>query len=121
MLSSPNPGCDQWKPVGHFPTKPDPVALGWGPCLPTLQAVYLVVVALDQQLTVKCLHAVQALLALGKSAHVTATRWTKWSTALGMPDIKLEKASPTHPAVLLPPVDSSCTELVMDKPSGGFI
>lgn len=87
-----------------------------------VQAVYLALqcvtpVVLDQKLTIRCPHSVHALLSLGRASSVTLPRWIKWSTALELPNIVIEKATPSNPATLLSPSEAipdghDCAEIV---------
>lgn len=60
-------------------------------------------VVLDQKLTICCLHSVHALLSLGRASRVTFPRWIRWSTALELPNIVIEKATLSNSATLLAP------------------
>ncbi|KAI2646052.1 Gag-Pol polyprotein [Labeo rohita] len=113
---------DQNKPVGYYSQQLDAVSQGWGPCLRAVQAVYLALqcatpVVLDQKITIRCPHSVHARLSLWRAARVTLPRWIKWSTALEMPNITIEKATPSNPATLLAPSETipnshDCVEIV---------
>lgn len=82
------------RPVHYYSGKLDIVAQGMGPCLRAIQAVHLAFqagsnVVLGQTITVRCPHAVSALMTQAKVTFVTSSRWGNWLTTLTAPNIVL--------------------------------
>lgn len=110
------------RPVGYYSAKLDNVALGFGPCLRAVQAVYLAVglvssLTLDQKLIVKCPHTVHALLTMHRASQVTASRWGNWLAVLEASNIVIEKASVSNPSTMMMAAetnedDHKCEEIV---------
>lgn len=97
---------DEQRPVGYYSAKLDNVALGFGPCLRAVQAVYLAVglvssLTLDQKLIVKCPHTVHALLTMHRASQVTASRWGNWLAVLEAENIVIEKGSVSNPSTMM--------------------
>lgn len=119
------------RPVGYYSTKLDNVALGFGPCLRAVQAVYLAVrlvssLTLDQKLIVKCPHTVHALLTMHRASQVTASRWGNWLAVLEADNIVIEKASVSNPSTMMIPAlldedDHKCEEIVITLESDQHI
>ena len=77
-----------WRPVGYYSAKLDTTALGFGPCLRAVQAVYLANqlvtnLVLDQKITIRCPHSVNALLAGRKVPCVSDSRLGKLASRAG--------------------------------------
>ncbi|KAL2103890.1 hypothetical protein ACEWY4_000758 [Coilia grayii] len=94
------------RPVGYYSSKLDTTALGFGPCLRAVQAVFLAIQAvaslvLDQQLTVRCPHAVNTLMSMKKIAKVSDSRWGNWQAVLESPNISIQKATVSNPSTLI--------------------
>ncbi|XP_076118486.1 retrovirus-related Pol polyprotein from transposon 412 [Alosa pseudoharengus] len=103
------------RPVGYYSAKLDTTALGFGPCLRAIQAVYLAIqlvnnIVLDQQLFVKCPHSVNTLMAGRKVPCVSDSRWGNWQAVLESPNIVIQKATISNPSTMLAPTDTDGTE-----------
>ena len=92
-----------WRAVGHYSSKLDTTALGLGPCLRAVQAVYLAIqlvnnLVLDQQLCIRCPHSVTALLAERKAPCVSDSRWGSGKPCWNLRTFHSRKhQSPTSP------------------------
>ena len=119
--------------VGYYSTKLDTTALGFGPCLRAVQAVYLAIqlvnnLVLDQQLSIRCPHSVNALLAGRKVPCVSDSRWGNWQAVLESPNISLQKASVSNISTMIAPTDATnevedhvCEDLVTLMEEGHFV
>ena len=104
-----------WRPVGYYSAKLDTTALGFGPCLRAVQAVYLANqlvtnLVLDQKITIRCPHSVNALLAGRKVPCVSDSRWGNWQAVLEAPNISLQKASVSNLSTMIAPTDATNEE-----------
>uniref|UniRef100_W5NLS4 ribonuclease H n=1 Tax=Lepisosteus oculatus TaxID=7918 RepID=W5NLS4_LEPOC len=119
----------RYRPVGYYSGSLDEVARGWGPCLRAVQAVCLAVqavnnIVLDQQLIVRCPHAVHTLMSLNRVSQVNAIRWSKWWVLLEAPNITIEREGALNPATLLPDpseaymLEHSCDVWAMGEDEG---
>ena len=122
-----------WRAVGHYSSKLDTTALGLGPCLRAVQAVYLAIqlvnnLVLDQQLCIRCPHSVTALLAGRKAPCVSDSRWGNWQAVLESPNISLQKASISNISTMIAPTDATnemedhvCEDLIALMDQGHFV
>ncbi|KAL2102595.1 hypothetical protein ACEWY4_001763 [Coilia grayii] len=111
------------RPVGYYSLKLDTTALGFGPCLRAVQAVFLAIqaiasLALDQQLTVRCPHAGNTLMSMKKVAKVSDSRWGNWQAVSESPNISIQKNTISNPSILIAPTsaegeeDHHCEDIV---------
>ncbi|KAL2096794.1 hypothetical protein ACEWY4_006008 [Coilia grayii] len=94
------------RPVGYYSSKLDTTALGFGPCLRAVQAIFLAIQAvaslvLDQQLTVRCPHTVNTLMSMKKIANVSDSLWGNWKAVLESPNMSIQKATISNPSTLI--------------------